>query len=123
MSKADWSVVALNAFALVLAVMGLTGSGWGNIPLLWATLTLVVNGGWIIRRGSKEPLGPRREDPAALNVALEAHQLLEIDERLATLERRDAERVRELASRGEIRTPAALLVDTTDQQVRQRDRP
>lgn len=123
MSKTDWAVVALNAFTLVLAVVGVSDPvAWGHAPLLWAVLALAVSGGWIIRRGSMEQPRPQREGPAVADVALEARQLLEIDERLEMLERRDAQHVRELAYRGEMHGPAAPLPGPSEHQVRQRDR-
>lgn len=114
MTKTDWAVVALNALTLIVAVLGLLDPLGGRydgyvIALLASIFTLMVNGGWIIRRGSRAPTQEVDRAVEALSVDMDARQLLEIDQRLEALERRDEQRLRQLLERGDIVGPAAPL--------------
>ena len=117
MTKTDWAVVGLNALTLIVAVVGLLDPRGGsydgpNIALLLSIVVLMVNGGWIIRRGSREPTQKAPSASDSSDVTLDAHRLLEIDERLELLERRDTLLIRELMARGEMRGPAAPLTES-----------
>ncbi len=116
MTKTDWAVVGLNALTLIVAVVGLLDPRGGtydgpSIALLLSIVALMVNGGWIIRRGSRGPAEKAAPATDRLDVTLDAHRLLEIDERLELLERRDTLLIRELMARGEMRGPAAPLAE------------
>lgn len=111
MTKTDWAVAGLNGLMVIVAVLGLLGPRGGvyegpAIALLLAVVTAMVNGAWIIRQGSRasapERVAPRAEEAP---LPLDARQLLEIDERLAALEREDARRIREMAARGDLHAP------------------
>ena len=119
MTKTDWTVVGLNAITLIVAVIGLVDPRGGaydgpSIALLLSIVALMVNGGWIIRRGSREPVQKATPVADSSDVTLDAHRLLEIDERLELLERRDTLLIRELMARGEMRGPAAPLAEPSD---------
>lgn len=127
MSKTDWAIVTLNAFTLIVATLGLTDPRGGaydgmSIALMLTIATVMVNGGWIIRRGSQDQRQPVKGQEATGDVTLDARHLLEIDERLEMLERRDAQRVRELAARGEIHGPYAPLADPVERTAIPRER-
>lgn len=122
-TKTDGAVLALTAFALLMAVMGVSDpTTWGSIPLLWAIAALTVNGGWTLWKGSRDSDRPRRREQMADDVTLDTHQILEIDQRLETLERRDTQRVRELISWNEVDAATAPLAGLPDSPIMRRDR-
>ena len=69
MSTSSWALVALNAFTLAMAVVGLTAQHADpmSMALALTLLTTVVNGAWVLRRGAREaapPEAPRQRLPA-----------------------------------------------------------
>ena len=115
MKKSDWAVVVLNALTILTAVSALMGamdSEGAQIALAVSVFTMMVNGGWVIRRGSQEPGRAVQGRADAGDPTLDARQLLEIDQRIEALElaqhdAADAARWRALAESGQVTAPAA----------------
>ena len=119
MTKTDWTVAALNAATIIAAVMGLLDHANGiynglGIPLFAAIVMAIVNGGWIIRRGSREPAVAvsERQPEVVPTDELDARSVLDLDARLEALEQAqtdavDAARWRALVESGQVTGPAA----------------
>ena len=129
MKKSDWAVVGLNAFTLLVAVAGLIDPAGGayegtSIALVLSIVTLMVNGGWVLRRGAREATPPAADrTPTALPDELDARAVLDLDARLEALERAhadaaDAARWRALVESGQASAPAAEAPSDATQAVR-----
>ena len=118
MTKTDWAVAALNAATILVAVLGLLDPYGGaydgpQLALLAAIVMAIVNGGWIIRRGSRETPAERKVEASPARALepdeLDARAVLDLDARLEALEQAqvDAARWRALVESGQVTGPAA----------------
>ena len=118
MTKTDWAVAALNAATILVAVLGLLDPSGGSyngsqLALLAAIVMAIVNGGWIIRRGSRGATAEREAEAPPARAPepdeLDARAVLDLDARLEALEQAqvDAARWRALVESGQVTGPAA----------------
>ena len=112
MTTSDWLLTALNVATLLLAVVGMTAQHLDpmSLALALAFVTTLLNGAVLLRRGSRRPVGPPRVKAPEPNLELDARQLLDIDQRLEVLERRDDVILRQLVASGKMAGSDAPLL-------------
>ncbi|MEM6326326.1 MAG: hypothetical protein AAF791_04340 [Bacteroidota bacterium] len=112
MKTSDWTFLALNAFLLLFSFVGVASTDTDTL-IVGAMLAMVVaaaNGIRIVRnRETRTPREATRRRSRANE--MDARTILELDERLEALERREreveeAERIRRMMDRGEQTAPA-----------------
>lgn len=114
MSKSDLFLLALSAFAAMMAVVGLVSQHLDpmSIALVLGLVTTVLHSARLLRRSGQRAGAPDAPRQSESDEELSAYKLLDIDERLEAIERREAERdeaerIRELSLRGDLRAPDA----------------
>ena len=116
MTKTDWTVTALNAAMLLVAVVGLASQDRDpmTVALMVSVVTAMINGAWVIRRGSGQARTRDAATPSGSGPIdeLDARAVLDLDARLDALEQAqtdavDAARWRALVESGQVTGPAA----------------
>lgn len=110
MKKSDWAMIALNVFTTFVAFIGATERGGESVVVfMFVLVAAFVNSLWIARRDrQRAPSRTRRAATDELDAELSARELLDIDQRLEALERRDERLLRQLSAGNQLGEPAAL---------------
>ena len=119
MSKSDWALVALNALAVMMAMVGLASQHPEpmSIALVLGVIAMVAGSATLIRRGAGDaPARRSRRRSDARDDEMDPRTVLDIDARLEALERREREwdeaaRIQQLAARGQQSAPAEPLAE------------